>query len=137
MFFTRHFMGRFLTKNLLMFFAITVPATIMPWPIKIVIDHVVLGTPIEEATGYPPVWRPFLTMPEGYTPLEVLLAVTIVVIILILLIGAYSQGDNGRDETTARRRNASATTPASPSSAIAASSGLGRPWGNSWRSATT
>ena len=47
MFFTRHFMGRFLTKNLLMFFAITVPVTIMPWPIKIVIDHVVLGTPID------------------------------------------------------------------------------------------
>lgn len=84
MFFTRHFMGRFLTKNLLMFFAITVPVTIMPWPIKIVIDHVVLGTPIDEATGYPPVWRPFLTMLEGYTPLEVLLAVTVVFIILIL-----------------------------------------------------
>lgn len=29
MFFTRHFMGRFLAKNLLMFFAITVPVTIM------------------------------------------------------------------------------------------------------------
>ena len=99
MFFTRHFLGRFLGKNLLMFFALSIPVTIMPWPIKIVIDHVVLGTPIDQATGYPPVWRPFLDMLAGYTPLEVLLAVTVVFIILIVLIGAYAQGDNARDET--------------------------------------
>ena len=162
MFFTRHFLGRFLGKNLLMFFALSIPVTIMPWPIKIVIDHVVLGTPIEQATGYPPVWRPFLDMLAGYTPLEVLLAVTVVFFILIVLIGAYAQGDNARDETegnlergprhrdpgrraplrpapskrvwttcwryrvsvaTARRRSVSATIRASPSSAIAASSG--------------
>ena len=99
MFFTRHFMGRFLAKNGLLFLALTVPVTIMPWPIKILIDHVVLGTPIEEATGFPPVWRPFLDMLGGSTPMEVLLAVTVVFIVLIVLIGAYAQGDNARDET--------------------------------------
>ena len=30
MFFTRHFMDRFVAKNVLMFFALTVPVTIMP-----------------------------------------------------------------------------------------------------------
>ena len=99
MFFTRHFMGRFVAKNVLMFFALTVPVTIMPWPIKIVIDHVVLSAPIEEATGYPPIWQPFLDMLAGSSPLEILLSVTIVFILLVLLIGAYAQGDNARDET--------------------------------------
>ena len=111
MFFTRHFMGRFLAKNVLLFFALSVPVTITPWPIKIVIDHVVLGTPIEEATGYPPVWRPFLDMLAGYTPLEVLLAVTVVFVILIVLIGAYAQGDNARDETEGNLEEGHDTAP--------------------------
>ena len=99
MFLVRHFLGRFLTKAALMFFAITVPVTIIPWPTKIIIDHVVLGRPIAEATGYPPIWRPFLTALAGASPLEVLLAVLAVFAVLILLIGGYAQGDNARDET--------------------------------------
>ena len=101
MFLVRHFLGRFLTKMTLMFFAITVPVTIIPWPTKIVIDHVVLGRPIEEATGYPPIWHPFLDALAGATPLEVLLAVMAILVVFVLLIGGYAQGDNARDETEA------------------------------------
>ena len=101
MFLVRHFLGRFLTKMTLMFFAITVPVTIIPWPTKVVIDHVVLGRPIEEATGYPPIRHPFLDALAGATPLEVLLAVTAILVVFVLLIGGYAQGDNARDETEA------------------------------------
>ncbi|MDE0658024.1 MAG: hypothetical protein OXI79_00080, partial [Gammaproteobacteria bacterium] len=99
MFLARHFAGRFLLKLTLMFFAIAVPLVMLPWPIKMIIDHVVLGTPIEEATGYPPIWRPFLDALAGSGPLEVLLAVMAVLALFVLLIGGYSQGDNARDET--------------------------------------
>ena len=99
MFLARHFLGRFLAKLTLMFFAIAVPVVMLPWPIKIIIDHVVLGTPIDEATGYPPIWRPFLDALSGASPLEVLLAVTAVLVGFVLLIGGYAQGDNARDET--------------------------------------
>ena len=99
MFLARHFLGRFLLKLTLMFFAIAVPVVMLPWPIKIIIDHVVLGTPIEEATGYPPIWRPFLDALAGSGPLEVLVAVMAVLALFVLLIGGYSQGDNARDET--------------------------------------
>ena len=99
MFLARHFLGRFILKLTLMFFAIAVPLVMLPWPIKILIDHVVLGTPIEEATGYPPIWRPFLDALAGSGPLEVLVAVMAVLALFVLLIGGYSQGDNARDET--------------------------------------
>ena len=41
MFFVRHFYWRYIAKALLAFFAAAIPVTIMPWPVKIVIDHVV------------------------------------------------------------------------------------------------
>ena len=94
MFLARHFAGRFLLKLTLMFFAIAVPLVMLPWPIKMIIDHVVLGTPIEEATGYPPIWHPFLDALAGSGPLEVLLAVMAVLALFVLLIGGYAQGDN-------------------------------------------
>ena len=99
MFLARHFAGRFILKLTLMFFAIAVPLVMLPWPIKIIIDHVVLGTPIEEATGYPPIWRPFLDALAGSGPLEVLVWVMVVLALFVLLIGGYAQGDNARDET--------------------------------------
>ena len=99
MFLVRHFSGRFFAKITLMFFAITVPVTIIPWPTKIIIDHVVLGHPIAEATGYPPIWRPFLDALAGASPLEVLLAVMAILVLFVVVIGGYAQGDNARDET--------------------------------------
>ncbi len=99
MFLVRHFSVRFFTKITLMFFAITVPVMIIPWPTKIIIDHVVLSRPIDEATGYPPIWRPFLDAMVGASPLEVLVAIMAILAVFVLLIGGYAQGDNARDET--------------------------------------
>ena len=99
MFLVRHFSARFFAKIALMFFAITVPVTIIPWPTKIIIDHVVLARPIDEATGYPPIWHPFLDALAGSSPLEVLLAVIAVFVVFVVVMGGYGQGDNARDET--------------------------------------
>ena len=101
MFFVRHFFWRFLAKTLLAFFAGAIPVTIMPWPLKIVIDHVVLGRPISEATGYPPLWHPLLDALSGATPLEVLAAVTAIFVTLIVVMGAYASGGWARDEVDA------------------------------------
>ena len=99
MFFVRHFLARFVTWFLVRFIAHAIPIAILPWPIKIVIDHVVLGRPIESATGYPPFWHPFLNGLAGSGPLDVLLAVMAVFVAFILLLGAYAPGESARDET--------------------------------------
>ena len=101
MFFVRHFLGRYLAKAMLQFLAGAIPVTIMPWPIKIVIDHVVLARPISEATGYPPLWHPLLDALAGATPLEVLAVVTAIFVTLIVVMGAYASGEWARDEVDA------------------------------------
>ena len=101
MFFVRHFFWRYIAKALLAFFAAAIPVTIMPWPVKIVIDHVVLGRPISEATGYPPLWHPLLDALGGVIPLEVLATVTAIFVTLIVVMGAYASGEWARDEVDA------------------------------------
>ena len=101
MFFVRHFFWRYIAKTVLAFLAGAIPITILPWPVKILIDHVVLGRPVSEATGYPPLWHPFLDAFAGATPLEVLAAVMGIFAALIVLMGAYASGEWARDEVDA------------------------------------
>ena len=56
------FPGAFSARAFLLFGSLAIPITILPWPLKIVIDHVVLGVPIENATGYPFNLRPFVEL---------------------------------------------------------------------------
>ena len=101
MFFVRHFFWRYIAKTVLAFLAGAIPITILPWPVKILIDHVVLGRPVSGATGYPPLWHPFLDAFAGATPLEVLAAVMGIFAALIVLMGAYASGEWARDEVDA------------------------------------
>lgn len=41
----------------------------LPWPLKILIDHVVMGLPIDQSpTPYPPYIKPFVDSLEELTP---------------------------------------------------------------------
>lgn len=85
----QYFWGRFTIKLIMTWIARAVPILILPWPAKILIDHVVLGKPVESATGYPAFVVPFLEALHGATPFEVMMWLAVVGIGMVLLIGAY------------------------------------------------
>ena len=78
------------------------PLLVLPWPIKLVIDHVVLGTPVgEQASPYPSFVAPLLEPLRGASPGEILLWVVAVQLVLVVLVGAFGSGGGERDETEA------------------------------------
>ena len=65
------------------------PIFVLPWFTKILIDHVVLGEPIEEAEQYPVYMTPVLDKLQGYSALEIMVFLAIVGVGLVLAMGAY------------------------------------------------
>ena len=88
----RFFPVRYVTKLVMKTLSYAIPLAIIPWPAKILIDHVVLGTPIAEATGYPAYVLPFLAMLEGMGPFEILVWLAAVGVVLVVFIGSYAVG---------------------------------------------
>ena len=95
----RFFFWRYLGKFSLKLAAYVVQLAILPWPTKMLVDHVILGRPIAEATNYPPYWQPVLDAMVGMPPLEVLFWLAAMGIGGVLLLGAYVTGY--RDEVEA------------------------------------
>ena len=60
----RYFWGRFTAKFLLMWLSLLSPL-ILPWPLKIVIDNVVLGTPTDPE-AFPVLLRPLRALPRRH-----------------------------------------------------------------------
>ena len=72
----------------------------LPWPIKILIDHVVQGMPVGSSpTPYPPYVSWFVDLLHGLTPLEIVWAVIGVCVLGIVLIGGFG-GGVARDEAS-------------------------------------
>ena len=95
----RFFFWRYLGKFTLKLAAYVVQLAILPWPTKMLVDHVILGRPVAEATNYPPYWQPVLDAMVGMPPLEVLFWLAAMGIGGVLLLGAYVTGY--RDEVEA------------------------------------
>ena len=55
----KYFKVRFLVRTLLFWLSLMSPL-ILPWPIKIVIDNVILELPMGQGTVYPPYFVPFI-----------------------------------------------------------------------------
>ena len=69
---------------------------ILPWPLKILVDHVVMGMPVGTApTPYPPYAQPLLDLMVGLTPFEIVWATVGISLVGIVLIGAFGQGAAG------------------------------------------
>ena len=88
--------GQFALKVFLNAFSL-IPLLILPWPLKILVDHGMLGIPVSEApTRYPPFVQPFLGVLESYTPWQIVIATLSVSFILILFVGRFgSRGQLG------------------------------------------
>ena len=90
----RFFAWRYIAKFVMKLGAYAIGLAFLPWPIKMLTDHVILGVPIEEATAYPPYWQPVINAMQGWSALEILVSLTIFGVLLVLLIGRYVTGYN-------------------------------------------
>jgi len=76
------------------------PLLILPWPVKILIDHVIQQIPIsEKVASYPFFVRPFLEQLQGASATAVLLWVLATQALLLMVIGAFGLDDSERAET--------------------------------------
>ncbi len=93
------FRGRFVVKLGLMI-ASLIPMLMLPWPVKIIIDNVILGRPVDDPVqAYPAFLVPVMRQLEGLSPEQVLMAVIGFQMSLFLLIGAF--GTTGSEGETA------------------------------------
>ena len=92
--FVRPYLPQVSVKLALSFVGVSV-ALALPWPAKMLVDHVVMDLPIGASpTPYPPYVAPLISVLEGLSPAGIVAAVVVVSIVGIVLIGATS---NARD----------------------------------------
>ena len=81
-----------LVKLILSFIGIAV-ILFLPWPLKFLIDYVVVGLPVTSSpTPIPPYIQPFVQLLHGMTPLEIVWMVAAVSLVGIALIGSFGNG---------------------------------------------
>ena len=91
------FPGRYVTKFVLKLCSYAMPLALLPWPAKMLVDHVILAKPLPEMVdgtiaGYPGYWEPVITALYGASPIELALALAAFGIIFVLTIGSYTGG---------------------------------------------
>ncbi|MFQ5697271.1 MAG: ABC transporter ATP-binding protein [Myxococcota bacterium] len=78
------------------------PLLLLPWPAKVIIDHVLDGRPLAPALlGYPFFIRPLLTLCSGLDRIELLAVMLAIQASLVLLVGAMGSSGRERDQTNA------------------------------------
>ena len=97
--FVEPFRGQFMVKVGLLLLSL-LPMLMLPWPIKIIIDNVIEGHPIDEPIRpYPELVAPLLNALAAYSPFELLFVVIAFQTTLFVLIGAF--GTSGSEGETA------------------------------------
>lgn len=85
--YARPFAGRMAVKLVLVVLSL-VPLLVLPWPVKLVVDHVVLGLPVDAPpTPWPFFVEPFVRPLAGASPGEILVAAVVAQLALLLLVG--------------------------------------------------
>ena len=109
-----YFKARFAAKFLMMWLSLLSPL-VLPWPLKIVIDNVVLGTPTD-AEAFPAYFAPFVRFLDGMGPVEMMLWVVGLGAVLVVAFGAFgtatdfteAQLEEGHDTATQTENEANA-----------------------------
>ena len=110
----RYFWVRFTAKFLLMWLSLLSPL-ILPWPLKVVIDNVVLGTPTDPE-AFPVYFAPFVRFLDGMGPVEMMLWIVSLGAVLVIAFGAFgtatdfteAQLEEGHDTATQTENEANA-----------------------------
>jgi|TARA_Y100000310_G_C20692215_1_gene823079 ABC-type multidrug transport system fused ATPase/permease subunit len=76
-----------------------IPILVAPWPVKIIVDHVILQQPIDDASvPFPPFIQPFVDLLVGFSPMEIMAAT---IVLMAGLVFAFGAGDEGRQGSIA------------------------------------
>jgi ABC-type multidrug transport system fused ATPase/permease subunit len=95
------FKGRFALKLGLLCLSL-LPLLVLPWPVKIIIDHVILAVPIgEQPLPYPALLEPCTSLLAGQSPTAILLWTLGAMMLLVFLVGAVGTGGAERDQAEA------------------------------------
>ncbi len=91
------FAGRFTVKAVLVMLSL-LPMLILPWPIKLIVDNVIMQIPVDEpGRPYPFFIAPFMRMLEGRDPVEILMILVGVQFFIFLLVGSFGVSGGERD----------------------------------------
>jgi ABC-type multidrug transport system fused ATPase/permease subunit len=99
--FVQPFSGRFGVKAGLILVSL-LPSLLLPWPIKLMVDNVIEGMPLDEPLRpYPAFIAPFIGLLEGRSP-EAMLAILVAAqVVLFALVGAFGTAGGERDSAEA------------------------------------
>ena len=108
--FVRPYLPQVAVKLVLSLIGVSV-VLILPWPLKVLVDHVVMDLPIgASSTLYPPYVQPLVHLLEGMSPGEIVANVVAISVVGIVLIGAFrteardaAQGELAEGMDTATR----------------------------------
>ena len=91
------FKARFAAKYVLALLSL-MPLLILPWPVKIIVDHAVLGIPIgDQPLPYPEALAGLIHLLSGQTPQGMVLILVGIQLALVALCGAVGTSGNERD----------------------------------------
>jgi ATP-binding cassette subfamily B protein len=94
----KYFKARFALKCFFVGIALLTPL-VMPWPIKIVIDNVVLGRALD-VSKFPTYFAPFVEFLDGRSPEEMMMWIVALGAVMVTVFGAFGAGA-ASDETEA------------------------------------
>ena len=110
--FVRFFKWRFFIKWSLTLLSLMFPVLVLPWTLQIMIDHVVLGNPIDSSSGYlgfPAYMHPILDLMQDMSAFEILIWLTASSFLLVIFFGAYSNEQRDTSEADMQQGNDTAT----------------------------
>ena len=91
------FPWRYITKFVLKLGSYSLPLALLPWPAKMLVDHVIRAEPLPsmingDIAGYPWYWDPVIVALYGASTLDIALVLAAFGIIFVLTIGSYTSG---------------------------------------------
>ena len=92
--------GRFAVKAALTIISLF-PPLLLPWPIKMQIDHVIEGRPVDPA-GYPFFFRPVAEALVGASATEIIVVTLLFQLLLVVAFGMLGSTGTERDQADAR-----------------------------------
>ena len=63
------------------------PAVIVPWLLKIVVDQVILQQPFDDEVRFPPFMNPFLDLVQDLPPAGIMMSLTILYLVMLIIFG--------------------------------------------------
>ena len=95
----RFFPLRFAGKVFIMWLSLLTPL-ILPWPLKIVIDNVVLRKPVDPE-AFPPYFGPFVRFIDGMSATEMMVWIVALGVFMVVVIGGFGDSGGANDQTDA------------------------------------